>query len=139
MRKWFVAFIVACLVIPISHVHAVSRELVGKCGHWLDDALDVGWSRSDLSELDYIMWRESRCFPGVFNSSDPNGGSGGLLQINQFWCLPNKYNPSGWLQSQGILDSCKQLLIPKVNLEAGLAIFEYSEERNGNGWQPWGK
>jgi len=26
-----------------------------------------------------------------------------------------------------------------VNLRAGLAIFEYSEERNGNGWQPWGK
>jgi len=139
MRKWFVSIIVACLIMPISHVHAVSRELVGKCGHWLDDALDVGWSRKELSKLDYVMWRESRCFPSVFNPNDPNGGSGGLLQINQFWCLPNRYNPSGWLQSQGILSSCKQLLIPDVNLRAGLAIFEYSEERNGNGWQPWGK
>lgn len=139
MRKWFISIIVACLVMPISHVHAVSRELVGKCGHWLDDALDVGWSRKELSRLDYVIWRESRCLPSVFNLSDPNGGSGGLLQINQFWCLPNKYNASGWLQSQGILTSCKQLLIPDVNLRAGLAIFEYSEERNGNGWQPWGK
>jgi len=139
MRKWFISIIVACLIMPISHAHAVHREMVGKCGHWLGHALNVGWSRKELSKLDYVMWRESRCFPRVFNSTDPNGGSAGLMQINQFWCLPNRYNPSGWLQSQGILTSCKQLLIPNVNLRAGLAIFEYSEERNGNGWQPWGK
>ena len=28
---------------------------------------------------------------------------------------------------------------PIINLRAALAIFEYSEERNNNGWQPWGK
>jgi len=139
MRKWFISIIVACLIMPISHAHAVSKELVGKCGHWLGHALDVGWSRKELSKLDYVMWRESRCFPKVFNSTDPNGGSRGLMQINQFWCLPNKYNPNGWLQSQGILSSCTQLSNPIINLRAALAIFEYSEERNDNGWQPWGK
>ena len=129
MRKWFISIIVACLILPITHVQAISKELVGKCGHWLDDALEIGWSRSDLSKLDYVMWRESRCIPRVFNGLDPNGGSAGLMQINQ----------QGWLQTQGILDSCSELFNPKINLQAGLAIFEYSEERNSNGWQPWGK
>lgn len=138
MRKWFISIVVACLILPISHVHAISRELVGKCGHWLDDALDIGWSRSSLNTLDYIMWRESRCLPKMFNSGDPNGGSAGLLQINQFWCLPNRYNPTGWLQAQGVLDSCKDLFDPEINLRAGLAIFKYSKERNSNGWNPWG-
>jgi hypothetical protein len=139
MRKWFLSFIVACLMMPVGHANAVSKELVGKCGHWFGVALNVGWSRSDLRKLDYVMWRESRCLPSVFNSSDPNGGSGGLMQINQFWCLPSRYFPNGWLQSQGILKSCTQLSNPIINLRAALAIFEYSEERNNNGWQPWGK
>lgn len=139
MRKWFISIIAACLIMPTNYVHAVSKELVGKCGHWLDDALDVGWSRKYLSKLDYVMWRESRCIPRVFNNLDPNGGSVGLMQINRFWCLPNKYNPDGWLQAQGVLDSCLDLFNPTVNLRAGLAIFEYSKERNDDGWQPWGE
>ena len=139
MRKWFISIIVACLILPITHVQAISKELVGKCGHWLDDALEIGWSRSDLSKLDYVMWRESRCFPKVFNGLDPNGGSAGLMQINHFWCLPNRYHKQGWLQSQGILTSCLQLFDAEINLQAGLAIFNYSKKRNNNGWQPWGK
>jgi hypothetical protein len=139
MKKWFVTVFVMLLISPVGHLHAVSKELVGKCGHWLDDALDVGWSRKDLSKLDYVMWRESRCIPRVFNNLDPNGGSAGLMQINQFWCLPNRYYKQGWLQAQGILDSCSELFNPEINLQAGLAIFEYSKEHNNNGWQPWGK
>ena len=139
MRKWFLSIVAICLIMPITHAHAVSKEMVGKCGHWLDDALDVGWSRSHISKLDYVMWRESRCMPNVFNATDPNGGSRGLMQINQFWCLPSKYFPSGWLQAQGVLNSCAQLSNPTVNLRAGLAIFKYSVEHNHNGWQPWGE
>jgi hypothetical protein len=139
MRKWFLSIVAICLIMPATNVHAVSKELVGKCGHWLGDALEVGWSRSHISKLDYVMWRESRCMPSVFNPTDPNGGSRGLLQINQFWCLPSRYFPNGWLQSQGVLNSCAQLSNPVINLRAALAIFEYSEERNNNGWQPWGK
>ena len=138
MRKWFLSIVAICLIIPIGNAHAASKELVGKCGHWLDDALDVGWSRSHISKLDYVMWRESRCMPSVFNATDPNGGSRGLMQINQFWCLPSRYFPSGWLQSQGVLDSCAQLSNPTINLRAALAIFKYSEKQNNNGWQPWG-
>ena len=116
MRKWFLSIVAICLIMPVTHAHAASKELVGKCGHWLDDALDVGWSRSHISKLDYVMWRESRCIPRVFNSLDPNGGSAGLMQINQFWCLPNRYYKQGWLQAQGILDSCSELFNPEINL-----------------------
>ena len=139
MRKWFISVIVAFSIMPINYVDATSKQTVRKCGHWLDDALNVGWSSSDISKLDYVMWRESRCLPNAFNSKDPNGGSAGLLQINRFWCLPSKYFSNGWLQSQKVLKSCSQLSNPIVNLRAGLAIFKYSKERNNNGWQPWGK
>lgn len=139
MRRWFLSIVAVCLVVPANYVNAFSKELVGRCGHWLDDALDVGWSRAQLSKLDYVMWRESRCLPTVFNANDPNGGSRGLLQINYFWCLPSKYFSEGWLQSQNILTSCMQLSHPKTNLRAALAIFQYSEKHNKNGWHPWGK
>ena len=139
MYKWFISILVACLIMPVTVTYGASKELVGKCGHWLDDAIDVGWSRTNLSKLDYVIWRESRCQPLVFNRFDPNGGSVGLMQINQFWCLPSRYYKTGWLQSLEILDSCLELFDPETNLRAGLAIFEYSKERNNNGWQPWGK
>ena len=139
MRKWFLSIVAICLIMQTTHAHAVSKEVVGKCGHWLDDALHVGWSRSHISKLDYVMWRESRCLPNAFNSNDPNGGSGGLLQINHFWCLPSKYFSNGWLQAQGVLNSCAQLSNPVINLRAALAIFKYSEKQNNNGWQPWGE
>jgi len=137
MRKWFLPIVAVCLIMPANHVGAISKELVGKCGHWLDEALNVGWSRTHLSQLDYVMWRESRCLPNMFNPTDPNGGSLGLLQINFFWCLPNQYFLNGWLQSNNILTSCAQLSNPKINLRAALAIFEYSKNRNNNGWKPW--
>jgi len=139
MRKWFISIMVVCLIMPVTATYAASKELVGKCGHWLDDAIDVGWSRTNLSKLDYVMWRESRCQPSVFNNLDPNGGSAGLMQINQFWCLPNQYYKQGYLQSLNILDRCSQLFDAETNLRSALAIFEYSKERNNNGWQPWGK
>ena len=132
MKKWFVTVFVMLLISPVGHLHAVSKAV-------MQLPLTLGGSRKDLSKLDYVMWRESRCIPRVFNSLDPNGGSAGLMQINQFWCLPNRYYKQGWLQAQGILDSCSELFNPEINLQAGLAIFQYSKEHNNNGWQPWGK
>jgi soluble lytic murein transglycosylase-like protein len=84
-----------------------------------------------------IMWRESRCNPGSVNQDDPNGGSLGLLQINQFWCRPNQYTDNGWLQDMGILDECLELYDPATNLRAGLAMYSYSVYKNANGWHPW--
>lgn len=109
------------------------------CQEWLPTALAVGWPQDrDINEkLMSIMWRESRCLPDALNKDDPNGGSVGLLQINLFWCKPSSYTDTGWLQDMGILSSCLELYDPVTNLRAGVAIYEYSLDKNGTGWHPW--
>lgn len=109
------------------------------CQEWLPTALSVGWEadREVIETLLSIMWRESRCRPEALNGSDPNGGSVGLLQINNFWCKPNRYTDRGWLQDQGVLTDCSELHNPATNLRAGLIIYLYSLGKNQNGWHPW--
>jgi hypothetical protein len=109
-----------------------------RCPDVAEAAYSLGWHFNDLDELDYIVWRESRCLPEVHYSADPNDGSHGLMQINGYWCQPSPYDERGWLQGQGAVGSCQDLYNPIVNLLAGLAIFNYSAANNGNGWQPWG-
>jgi len=106
------------------------------CPEWHEVALKAGWEEEDLDRLDFVLWRESRCLPEAFNAQDPNGGSRGIAQINQFWCRPNRYNPSGWLQAQGLLRDCTDLHDPVINLTAALAIYKYAKDR-GCGWSPW--
>lgn len=114
------------------------RQLYGPCGEYHDLAIAVGWSEEQWKRLSKIMFRESRCDTLAHNTTDPTkAGSRGLIQINGFWCLPNKYNPNGFLQKVGVLGSCDDLWNPEINLRAGLAIFRYSEDVNGDGWQPW--
>ena len=106
----------------------------GLCPQWLGDAVAIGWPISEIETVDYLIHRESRCDPTVINTSDPRGGSRGLMQINGHWCRPN---PSygidvGWLQEFGILNKCDDLYDPHVNLQAALVIWlEY-------GYEPWG-
>lgn len=107
------------------------------CPDVVATAYSMGWHFDDLDELDYVVWRESRCQPEVHYADDPNGGSHGLMQINGFWCQPSRYHANGWLQAQALVSSCADLYNPIVNLLAGLAIFNYSAANNGNGWQPW--
>jgi hypothetical protein len=83
------------------------------------------------------MWRESRCQPDAHNPTDPHGGSYGLMQINGFWCQPSRYNASGWLQAQGLLQTCTDLYNPYTNLLAAKAIYDYGIERGNCPWGPW--
>ena len=115
----------------------LGRLMYGRCGEYHDLAIKVGWTEAHWKKLSYVMYRESRCQTRSFNKTDPNGGSRGLIQINGFWCRPSKYNKSGWLQEQGVLNTCEDLFIPEVNLRAGLAMWHYSQQRNKCGWQPW--
>jgi hypothetical protein len=103
-----------------------------RCDGWVDLARRVGFLEEELSKISYTMYRESRCRPDQHNPDDPMGGSNGLVQINQFWCKPTRYWPGGWLQAQGILETCDDLFDPETNLRAALAI------RNNSGWSPWG-
>lgn len=110
------------------------------CQQWLPLALEVGWTadRVMAERLLSIMWRESRCNYDSWYKQDPNGGSLGLLQINQYWCKPNRYTDRGYLQDVGVLETCDELFDPATNLRAGLALYSYSVYKNGgNGWHPW--
>ena len=109
------------------------------CPQWAQIAIDVGWREEDLPMLDYIIHRESRCFTTSYSITDPNGGSYGLAQVNGYWCEPSKYWPKGYLQSFGVIKTCKQLLHPRANLVSARLIWLYAHRHSGNGWAPWGK
>jgi hypothetical protein len=101
-----------------------------RCPQWWQLAVDAGWRQSLLPTLDYLMWRESRCKPNLHNTDDPMGGSRGLVQINGFW--------TPWLSSKGIVKRSEGLFGPYRNLRSALAIYNYADERHGNGFSPWG-
>jgi len=103
-----------------------------ECTSWLTLAFRLGWQRQNLSTLERVMWRESRCQPGVHNPKDPNGGSYGLTQINGFWCRPTAWYPKGYLQHFGVVRVCADLFRPEQNLLAALEVFNYSK-----GWTQW--
>lgn len=117
----------------VSPAHEVVIPSSARCPEWWSLAKRVGWKTSLLPKLDYVIWKESRCLSSAFFKGDPNGGSHGLTQINGFWCRPSRYYPNGYLQDAAVLDSCKDLYVPKTNLRAALIVFEYA-----NGWSPWG-
>ena len=110
----------------------VEPQPKSECELALQLALDVGWPASEMATLANVLWRESRCTPDANNLNDPMGGSRGYMQINQFWCKPTTYWPTGWLQAHSILTHCDELFDPATNLRAGLAIWRNS------GWHPWG-
>ena len=95
-------------------------------------AQHVGWAEQDLTQVVAVAYRESRCQPDAFNPRDPNGGSNGVMQINQFWCKPSKYYANGYLQAYGLIRTCDDLFDLEDNLRSALAIFRYS-----NGWRAW--
>lgn len=120
-----------------SSVSASTKEL--RCEDRHNISKMVASQRSaGRYQVDYVMWRESRCRQVAFNPDDPNGGSYGLFQINAYWCKPSRYHKQGWLQAQGVLDTCSDLFNPRVNAAAFIAIYDYAEKTYGNGWLPWG-
>ena len=108
----------------------VNISASARCPQWWQLAVDAGWRQSLLPTLDYLMWRESRCKPNSHNTDDPMGGSRGLVQINGFW--------TPWLSSKGIVKRSEGLFSPYRNLRSALAIYNYADERHGNGFSPWG-
>lgn len=124
--------------VTLPPVTAQETQDWGKCGEWHDLAIAVGWPEDQWPILSKVMYRESRCHIDSINPNDVNGGSFGLLQINGYWCKPSRYSERGWLQDQGVLTSCADLLTPEVNLRAGLAMWLYGELKHGCGWRgPW--
>jgi len=137
MKKIIVLATAICLLAPTPFVHAKSYPTI-KCRNHYDIIEMVSDSMDMMYEVDYIMWRESRCNASVINRDDPNGGSIGLFQINKFWCKPNKYTKQGFLQDAGVLTKCKELYNPVISGRAMMAIYDYADNRYGDGWGPWG-
>jgi hypothetical protein len=101
------------------------------CQYALQLAQQAGFPLTEMGTVARILYRESACQVKAFNKFDSNGGSYGLYQINGFWCRPSKYWPTGWLQAQGILETCEQLFDPVINTKSALAIWHNS------GYGPW--
>lgn len=108
-----------------------------RCPMWWSLAVEQGFTLDDMSTLDRILFRESRCDPSQTNLQDPNTGSFGLTQVNGFWCLPSRYYPNGYLQTVGVLSSCADLYEPQTNLRAAFALVEYSRSVGIDQWSQW--
>ena len=118
--------------IPPTTVKSTPITQPDACQTVFDMARHVGWPEHELTQLVAIAYRESRCNPTAFNATDPNGGSNGVMQINQFWCKPSKYFANGYLQAYGLIRDCNDLFDLEANLRSALAIYRYS-----NGWRAW--
>lgn len=94
-------------------------------------ALAEGLPQDQLETALKVAVRESRCTSDAYNAYDTNGGSYSIYQINGYWCRPNQYWPTGWLQAKGILQTCDDLFDPTINTRAMVAIWRNS------GWLPW--
>jgi hypothetical protein len=102
------------------------------CGEVFNMAKHVGFPEHELATVVAVAYRESRCQPDAFNANDPNGGSNGVMQINQFWCKSSRYWPNGYLQAYGLIKTCDDLFDLEHNMRSALAIYRYSE-----GWRAW--
>jgi len=110
------------------------------CPKWHDLAVEVGISIDDLPIVMAIIHRESRCLPGKINKTLNRDGSWdlGLSQVNdRSWCKKNRWNPIGYLQAQGIIETCEDLLDPEMNLRSMLALMIYSEANASCRFAPW--
>jgi len=124
---------------PVTTTTAPAGAL---CPQWWELAKRAGWHAESMPTLDYVMHRESRCDPTQHNTTLNADGSTdiGLTQINdRSWCLPTRWYPNGYLQTVGVLSSvgCDQLFDAATNLKAAKAIYDYSQEANGDGFSPW--
>jgi hypothetical protein len=113
-----------------------------RCPQWWDTAVAAGWEQEQLSDLDGVLWRESRCDEKQTNTSDPNivdgvKGSVGLAQVNVFWVQATKWYPNGYLQTVSVVSGAHDLYDPFLNLRAAKAIFDYDRGEGRCGWSAW--
>jgi len=118
---------------PVEATNTTTTTIttIADCSDVVSLATSLGWPASELDTLRRVANAESACKPWAHNPNDPHTGSYGLMQINGFWCLPNTYWPTGWLQAHGLVSTCDDLYSATANLQAALAIWHQT------GWQAW--
>lgn len=99
-----------------------------RCPQHFGAAIQAGWPESDWPRLDYIMYRESRCQPGVYNGVGADN-SYGLMQLNmkahRGWVGPLV----GW--------DFNRLYDPVTNLWIARDLYFQAVDYYGCGWRPW--
>lgn len=98
------------------------------CEMWADAAQTAGYHWDELWIVLQVMEMESGCRPEAIGDQ---GHSYGLMQINDYWCTSNKYWPRGYLQTQGMVNDCTELLDPMTNLQ----VAQHISSRYG--WENW--
>lgn len=118
-----------------SHeIEAAVIEILGdeSCPQWVGKALTAGWQAEKLPRLMRIMYRESRCLPDACGETDSphirKCRDWGLMQIND-------YSWKTTIRNMGM--NIEQMHDPYWNLWFARWLYEYSLERNGDGWHPW--
>jgi len=95
------------------------------CPTYENLARAVGWPRTEMKRLTYVMARESSCFARAWNKKDPFSGSYGLAQLNGS-------NKGFFMKEKLVRKSMTELFNPKKNLTAALALWKEC------GWACWG-
>ena len=116
---------------PIVASTTTTLKPLTNCQYALQLAQRAGFPLTEMGTVARIIYRESGCKTNAYNGKDTAGGSYGLYQINGYWCRPNKYWPTGWLQAKGLVTTCTDLFDPVVNTNSALAIWHNS------GYGPW--
>jgi len=116
--------------VPVDLVRQAVIESAEHCPEWAGLAYDIGWPVFEIPKLLKIMHRESRCLPDACSESDSGRvcRDWGLMQINE-------YSWKRTITNQGMVMS--DMWNPELNLRFALWLWTYSEDRNGDGWQPW--
>lgn len=111
-----------------------------KCSQWFNTAIEAGWPVRLWSQLDHVMWGESRCNPNVLNDRGQDY-SFGLLQINVKEGIGTRafFAPLLGCVSTSNCD-WTQLFDPYTNLRVAWARYEANLTAGwtrGCGWWGW--
>lgn len=134
MRK--TALLASLVLINLTPARAgAATEIPANCKKLVPVALEVGFKRRDLPELFRIANRESRCIPwnkGFNKRADGTVWSTdwGVMQLNDYSWLR-------YLRDRNIIKVKEDLLNPRINLRAALALVKYSTERGLPKWYQW--
>lgn len=100
----------------------------GRCTQWEPTLTELapagGW---DVERMSKIMWRESRCWPGVRSHTSDSG----LLQVNDVNHRHLRTALGEWVDRYTLLD-------PRQNIRAAAALCTYWADTGAGCYTPWG-
>jgi hypothetical protein len=113
---------------PVSEIssHAAARVFARRwqCQPAISAAVRAGWAIEHLSDLERVLWRESRCTPDAVNKNRNGTTDRGIAQINDV--------NVGHLVTAGVLDHPSQLFDMHTNVSAALVLH-----RRDGGFCSW--